>query len=129
MLQESNSILLPLSWSIDIRKEEGDVMVTYQCYYSCVIKVVHVHFLLVFVSSLMSFLTVIHSFIWYFWLIYLRVSLAQSLDPTTNHVYEVLGEDILRVVEMERVPSSDAMAVMEISIHGNVYVTASGGLR
>jgi len=120
MLQEGNGILLLLSWSVNIRKEDGDVMATNQRHHPGVIEMIHVRFLFMFVGGFVGFFTVIHCFIGDHWFIFFGTSLSHSINSVTYCIHKVFREYVLRFIEMGRVPSGDAMAVMEISIHGNM---------
>jgi hypothetical protein len=51
VLQESNGVLLLLPWSVNISKEEGNVMATNQSHEACVVKAIHVGLLFISIGS------------------------------------------------------------------------------
>src|SRR5882762_8334907 len=128
MLQESNGVFLLLTWSIDVHKEQGDVMVTDQGHEASVIKVFRAGFFLSLVRSVVGVFafTFVDSRIRYGRSILFCGSLSDQFDAIPNCIDLQLAEKIVRAVELGTITTSDSVAMMEVSILRDV-TTASPG--
>ena len=129
MLQESNGVFLLLAWSIDVRKEQGDVMATDQGHEASVIKVFRAGFFLSLVCSIVGVFAFVDGRIRYGRSILFCGSLSDRFDVIPNCIDLRLAEKIVRAVELGTITASDSVAMMEVSILRDVTIASPGNFR
>ena len=124
MFDEHDRIFLLFSWWVNVHEEERDIMTTYKAHEACVIKSFHQSLLLL----------AIHSFIWWFTLVdslilNLHVMLFHQMlmcpgNLVPNNINLRLGKNVDRFIEGCAVTSRAAVAMMEVTVNGNMNVSA-----
>jgi hypothetical protein len=99
-------------------------MMTDKGHDSSVVKAIHGSFLFFAVSSFISILTLVNSFVGNEGDMRLRGALALRVYVAPNCVNKTFGEKIGGVIETWTVSSGTSMTVMEIAVHCNVNVSS-----
>jgi hypothetical protein len=115
-----------LSQSIDVRKEQRNVMATDQGHKASIIKILGASFLLSLVRSIMGVFAFVHGRIRYGWSIFFCGSLSDRFYAIPNCIDLRLAKKVVRAVEVRTITASDSVAMMEVSVLRNVTIASPG---
>jgi hypothetical protein len=118
-----------LSWSIDVREEQGNVMATDQGHEASIIKVLGASFLLSLVRSIVGVFAFVNGRIRYGRGILFCGSLSDRFDAIPNCVDLRLAEKIFRAVEVRTITASDSVTMMEVSVLRNMTIASPGNFK
>jgi len=119
MFGKSDSILLLLSWSVDVSKEKGDVMPANKGHYCCVIMPLHASFDTCAPCCFVGFLTNVNGFIRYLWWVGFGLPFVHSLNLSTNFINLLFQQEVNWLVELGAVTTDNQVPVAKVSISGN----------
>ena len=129
MTNESECIFLLLPESVDVGKEQGDVVATYEGHEPGVVEAFHQRLLFLSIGGFIRGFAGINCFIRYNYIAVFSRLLAFLLDVVTHHIYLTFGKEVSWIIERWAVTSGTTMLVMEISIGGHMNVpSCSKGL-